>query len=724
MRLDSLFRSKKKVDTQGWGLIVKAICGILLGEWIALGQQAPVPAPNPEKSSVVFSVTSTLVQVDAVVTDGKGRNISDLAPEDFQVLIDGKVQPLTHFSYVQLSTADAATPPVRAAKSGPVLAPPPAAPLRPEDVRRTVVLMVDDLGLSFESMALVRTSLRKFVENQMQPGDLAAVLLTGSGSGALQQFTGDKRILLSVIDGLRWNPLGRSGVSPFEPLGAYSSLAQRLGGGAREGDWQSLDVRYEIQNGMNSTVGTLGAVSHIIDALREMPGRKSIVLFSDGMIMFTPTGVDPAIEGYDEVLAEMRKLIDRANRAGTVIYTIQATGLQTAQLDAADRVPGNSRLLQRLTDAGRVGNRDWLLNASQQGLAYLADETGGLAYDNGNSLNFGLARMLEDQRGYYLLAFHPPEGLFLEKSGRPGFHKLAVKVERSGLHVRSRAGFFGETDDQVAVPKPRTAAEQMRAAMLSPFHSAGVGLRLTALYTETPKHVPVVRNLLHIDARDLTWKPGADGSTATLQVVAVATGAGDVPLDTVAREYVLTVPQGKLTGVMRNGAIYTLDVPVPKRGAYQIRVAVRDDATAKVGSASQFIEIPELKKARFALASIILQDGGSASRNIDLLKITPARRQFRQGSDMEYYCAIAKGGDRQATTDLATEIQIIREGKEVYSLTAKVENLPKGGPAVYGAVHLTDKLPPGEYYLHLIATDPRGGKNSAADQWTDFRVMQ
>ena len=287
-------------------------------------------------------------------------------------------------------------------------------------------------------------------------------------------------------------------------------------------------------------------------------------------------------------------------------------------------------------------------------------------------------------------------------------------------------GFFGETDDQIAVQKPQTPAEQMQAAMLSPFHSAGVGLRLTALYAETAKHMPVVRNLLHIDAQDLSWNPGPEGATATMQVIAVATGASDVALDTVAREYTLNVPPGKLTGVIRNGVVYTLDVPVPKRGAYQIRVAVRDDASEKVGSASQFIEIPQLKKLRFALASIILQNGGSASSgNVDVLKIAPSRRQFQPRlRDVEYFCAVAKGGDRQATTDLATEIQIVREGKAVYSASAQVVNVPNSGPAVYGAVRLTDKLAPGDYYLHIIATDPRGGKNSAADQWTDFQVMQ
>jgi hypothetical protein len=494
-----------------------------------------------------------------------------------------------------------------------------------------------------------------------------------------------------------------------------SDLAQRLGGGG--GAWG-----YEDRYRSISTVGTLGSVSHTVDALREMPGRKSVVLLSDGIQLFAGACQAPNFDSFDDVRDAMRKLIDRANRAGTVIYTIQATGLQTAQPDAGDRAD-DPRMLRNMTQVGACFGRDALLNGDQQGLAYIAGQTGGLAYDNGNDLNFGLARMLEDQKGYYLLGFRPPEGLFETKNGTPRFHGLSVKVQVAGLHVRSRAGFFGQTDDQVGAPKPQSAVEQMRAAMLSPFHSAGVGLRLTALYEETPKHIPVVRNLLHIDARDLSWKSGPDGTAATLQVIAVATGAGDAALETVAREYVLNVPPGKLTEVIRDGAVYTLDVPVPKRGGYQIRVAVRDDASQRVGSASQFIQIPELKKARFALESIILQDGGAASRTVDVLKIAPSRRQFQQGSEIEYFCAVAKGGDRQATTDLSTEIQIMREGKEVYSTAAKVVDVPNSGPAIYGAVRLTDKLAAGEYYLHLIATDPRGGKNAAADQWTDFQVM-
>jgi len=81
-----------------------------------------------------------------------------------------------------------------------------------------------------------------------------------------------------------------------------------------------------------------------------------------------------------------------------------------------------------------------------------------------------------------------------------------VKVTRAGLHVRSRSGFLGETDDQ-PLPKFNTPVEQLRAAMLSPFRSSGVGMRLTALYTEVPKpRGPVVRNLMRINVADLTWE--------------------------------------------------------------------------------------------------------------------------------------------------------------------------------------------------------------------------
>ena len=677
------------------------------------------------------------MQVDAVVTDSKGRHIIDLKPGEFQVFEDGKLQKLTNFSYIQVSPERQAPPAAQAerpkpAPKGPWALPPaPLAQIRPEDVRRTIVLMVDDLGLSFNSMVYVRSALRKFVNEQMQAGDLVAICRTGAGSGALQQFTVDKRVLLSVIDGLRYNFNGRFSLNFFEPYGKYSALAEALsspghGNPTRNGAATSLDVRYEIENRDISTVGTLGAVRYIIGALRDLPGRKSIILFSDGMQLFEVPGQLESLDSYADVTAALHRLIDRANRSGTVIYTMQASGLQTRQLDAQDSphlggVGNATGPLNSLTQIG--GGRDLVDNSFQQNLAYLADKTGGLAFDNGNDMNWWLDRVLDDQEGYYLLGYHPSDATLLRKNGRSDYHSIRVKVTRPGLHVRSRSGFFGETDDET-LPRYTTPAEQIRSVMLSPFKSSGVDVRLTALYAEVPKHGPVVRNLLRINAADLTWKTDGHGNDwAQIFLVAVATGASDQPLAALGRVYDIRVAPGKMSEALSSGALYTLDVPVPKRGAYQIRVAVRDHATGKVGSATQFIEIPDLKKQGFALTSVVLEDGEGSPGKPALPGIAAALRQFKRGGSLEFLCEVEKGRRKAPDMDLAVRVRILRDGKEVYSAPARLIDVPGSGQAVFGALKLADNMPPGDYDLQVIAAERNASKPTAAGQWTDFRVL-
>ena len=294
-------------------------------------------------------------------------------------------------------------------------------------------------------------------------------------------------------------------------------------------------------------------------------------------------------------------------------------------------------------------------------------------------------------------------------------------MTRAGLHVRSRSGFFGETDDET-LAKHTTPIEQLHAAMLSPFASAGVGVRLTALYTKVPEQGPVVRNLLRINAADLTWKRDADGyDRAQILLVAMATGASGPPLAVMSRAFDLRVAPGHMRGALRDGALYTLDVPVPKRGAYQMRVAVRDQATAKIGSATQFLQIPDLQKRGFALTSVVLGDGEQPPDKSGLPGIAAALRRFKQGSSLEFLCAVENGRKEGLDVDLATRVRILRDGKEVYSAPARLIET-QGGKAVFGALKLVDSMTPGDYDLQVIATE-RNIKGAAADQWTDFTVL-
>src|SRR5437763_5738949 len=178
---------------------------------------APQQTPKPEDVDVV-RITTNLVQVDAVVTDSKGKLVTDLKPEEIEIFEDGRKQKITHFS-LSLEPATATAEPETKSKTAVTNAPPLSLNrLKPEDVRRTIAIVVDDLGLSFESTYYVRRALKKFVDEQMRPGDLVAIIRTSGGMGALQQFTVDKRQLYAAIDRVKFYPAGRSGVSAFAPV--------------------------------------------------------------------------------------------------------------------------------------------------------------------------------------------------------------------------------------------------------------------------------------------------------------------------------------------------------------------------------------------------------------------------------------------------------------------------------------------------------------------------
>ncbi|MDR3717222.1 MAG: VWA domain-containing protein [Bryobacteraceae bacterium] len=701
---------------------------------ILVAQQTPQPARNDE--DIVFRVTTTLVQVDAVVTDSKGKQVTDLSPADFEVKVDGKVQPLKTFSYVRLAPEPAAAPKPREKRTAnqPPNAPPPK--LKRERGRSSLLLVVDDLGLSWESTAYVRQALKKFVNEQLEPDQVAAIYQTGRTSGIFQQFTNDKRLLLAAVDRLRWNPMSRGGieatplitpdtdtssdyqqslaegsqaaasVSPYRPTGARTPP---LGGSGREG--------FDEAQSQNYVVGTLGAVNEILTALHGLPGRKSLVLFSDGI------DLSPSLRGDERVVAAARNLIEHANRSGTVIHAIDARGLQTLAFTAADN-PGLTRNageeLRNLSN-----RRAFEFSNSQTGLEFIAEKTGGAAFLNNNNMNWALGRVLEDQRGYYLLGFQPDSSTFQPKYGG-NYHSIRVRLTRKGLQVRSRTGFFGATDEEMQ-PHNTTPAEQLRAAMLSPFEATDIGLRITPAYLKSTPEGPMVRNLVYVDPKDLTFETAPDGKrSASLRLLAVAAGADNRILGWKDATPVVEIPADQFDRMMREGLLLILEVQVKQPGGYQIRVALRDMVSAKVGSAGQYMDIPDLKKKRLALSSVFVDEASTAPESSRFQGIMPAKRQFRPGSVLEFFAILdnvrVKPG--AGSSDVDVQVRVLREGQTVYSGPAQLTAMETDKEwAVRGLLRLKETMPWGDYYLQVIATDHAAKRNNLASTWTDFELM-
>src|SRR5437879_6637919 len=338
-------------------------------------QPSPTPAPEPQKSEDidVVRITTNLVQVDAVVTDNKGKIVTDLKPQEIQIFEYGRQQKLTHFTFITTAPPETASvPEVKPRGVDKNALPPPPTRLKQEDVRRTIAIVVDDLGLSFESTYYVRRALKKFVDEQMQPGDLVAIIRTSGGMGALQSFASDKRQLYAAIERVKYSANGRGGISAFAAIEPPTPGDQ--GPAIDQANEELNQFREDVY-----AVGTLGAVSYVVRGLRDLPGRKSILLISDGFRIYSQ---DDTTRNY-RTLQKLQRLIDEAGRASVVIYTMNATGLQTLGFTAADDLSGRDQ--DQLEKA--MSNRRMAAFETQEGLDYLARETGGIPIRNTNDLN-------------------------------------------------------------------------------------------------------------------------------------------------------------------------------------------------------------------------------------------------------------------------------------------------------------------------------------------------
>jgi VWFA-related protein len=642
-------------------------------------------------------ITVNLIQVDAVVTDGHGRHVPDLKKEDFQILQDGKPRQVEYLSYITTSAAPASVGSAQTPRT------PSFGPLRAVDTRRAIALVVDDLNLSFTSVHWVREALRKFVDEQMQPGDLVAILRTGGGVGALEQFSVDKRLLHASINRLRWNVAGRGAADSVPVLQDASDAAASDSNGT-----EALRQRL-------LSVGTMGALRHVVEGLRQLPGRKSVLLFSDGM-RIAPQMVMPG-QGRGTV-SPLRNLADQANRAAVAFYTIDARGLMYFGLQAKDNVGGDPVAVAEQIKAR--GNR---FIAERAGLAYLAQETGGVFYKDDNDLPAAARQALNDQSGYYLLGYRPGEDAFATPQGVSKYHHLKVVVQRPGLHVRTRAGYYGVADrEPPPVAQDRTA--QLLAALRSPFAAGDIGLRLTGLFGNAAGTGSYIHAMLHIDGRDLNFsEDGAEWKKAELDLVLVAVGENGVTAGKSGRHYQVRVSRREFDHAVKQGFLYRLMYSVKKPGAYQLRAAVRDSNSGKVGSASQFIEIPDVSNGRLALSGVLLESRAETSEGGTALRV------FRQGSPLAYGLVVYNprlAGISASPVEI--QARLFRDGKPVWSAPPVPLASPSGGDPTrvrfMKDLDLGSTMPPGEYLLQVTAIDKLASRKAApALQWTDFELV-
>ena len=652
----------------------------------------------------VVRITTNLVQIDAIVTKD-GKNVPNLKAEDFEIFEDGRKQTITSFAYISNMPA-AATPVAEADRDKSV----PAAPLKRDDPRRTLAIVVDDLGLSAESMSDVRRQLRKFVNEQLQPHDLVAIIRTSSQAGALQQFTNDKRLLTRAVDRLRWNACSRAGVNVLPP-------SQQI---------MELGTTEHICGGFSFFI-TMRALRMIIDGMAEIAGRKSMMILSDSLPIesqdsgfFNIDPNSPLNDRTNRVIA-LQRVAEKAIRASVVIYAVDTQGLQTTGITAADRFTGNARTVGAQMNA-MVANRGRLLFERRAGGELMARQTGGFQIKNSN--DFKLERILEEQSGYYLIGYRPSEETFNKK-----FHRITAKVKRSGMSLRTRYGFFGYSEeDDVKKPQSKT-----NLALASPFRSQDIDLEFTAFFANDKVAGSVIRSFLYLDAKDLTFVQANDRHEAKIELHGVIFGDNGMVEDQITHNAVFSLPEADYQRAVREGIRIRFDMRAKKPGAYQLRVAARDVASSHIGSAGQFVSVPNLKNKRLAVSGIVLRGVTDIAETDEdeVATVSPAFRRFVSNSELQFALVIYNAGIDPAVRrpNLVMETKLFRNDKRVQSYPAipvDMTNQPDL-ERIFATriVQLGANLEPGNYYLLVEITDKSSkDKEPPIAQWIDFEIVK
>jgi VWFA-related protein len=701
---------------------------------------------QPPDQGAVIHIDVDLVQLDAVVTNSKDEPVIDLKAEDFTVLQDGKPQEITHFSFIR--TKDPTPrPPARKAPDSKetvtLVAPPPPVPVKRDKVRRTIAIVVDDLGLSMETTVRVRASIRKWLDNDMQPDDLVAIMRTGGAVGSLQQFSNDKRMLYATADRLSYNAASRVGVSSFDPISGTQQKDRLTGLQKERKDAYGFELPMPgEERDLQFTQFSLASIQYIVNGLKDLPGRKSVILFSEHLEMMFDNNRGQNQGREVPVRERMRTLTDAANRAGVVIHSIDPRGVAYTGFTAEDNPWGDEDSFSKLDPIKTTqvfNQRDRQLNSSRDGMAILAKQTGGLFLYNRNDIGRALEVAANDGDGYYLLGYQPDSKTISEmKKGNPKFHSIQVRVNRPGLHVRSRSEFFSSPDSKAA-PELDTRPRQVEKTLLSPFKSEDIRVRLTPLFSQTKEGKSVINALVHFDTDQLLFSEEPEGwLKASVELVASIYNADGRLLELQEKTWNVMAKGQTYEKMKKSGISFLINVPAKDPGAYQMRLVVRDTKNGHMGSATQFVEIPNIRDGKLTLSGILLAADKSKSRaavdqtegmieSTDHQK-TAAVRIFDPGETIAwaYQVLNAKVGSDHKP-QLLVQLRIFRDGQEFFTgkpspMAAEEQGSSKRMVAT-DQVHF-NQLPPGYYVLQVAVMDTLANeKQRIAAQAIDFDVQ-
>lgn len=679
---------------------------------IAWAQARPSPSPSPG-ATPSFPTQVELVVVDAVVKDKKGVPVTDLEQSDFTVLEDGQAQGIVSFEAVKLPDQPRGTPPPK----------PRVSSNTSNEARtgRSFVVVFDDIHLSLFQARRAKIAVAEFLKTGVREGDRVTLVATGGGawwSSRMESGREELLALLKRLDGRQIPDRSPDRLSDYEAMRIHvyrdQEVGQRVsrrfeayGAGARAGQRDTSSSTYQdidpLVSGRAQEIYyqassknriTLAVVERVLQSLATTRGRKSMILVSEGFI-------------FDPNLDEFKQVVQASRRANVAIYFLNTKGLQGApDFQGAEFGPA----LPEQDIGAAFGDA---LEAAA-GAESIASDSGGFTVANTNDLGKGIQRIADDSRAYYLLGYVPQNA---KQDGR--FRKIALKVNRKGVDVRARKGYFAPLEGaRAAEKKPSGPDPDIQAALDSPFEEQDIPLRMTAhVFDETLLGKAGVVVTTEVDISRFGFQEAEGRLVDSLEfLLVVAHRESGEYLRYDQKVDMKLLPATKAT-LEQSWFPISRDFELAP-GGYQAKIVVRDKNNGRIGTVIHEFEVPDLGQLR--TSSLVLTDtlqpqpeASQGSKPGPPRTAVVARRSFASGAmlfaQLEVY-----GAAKDKVTNLPKVISgyVVRgsDGTVLAEQAASTIMPTSLGKLSRLMGFRLDGAQPGEYEMVLSVKDEASGK--------------
>ena len=582
---------------------MKTVAGFSLLLFVAIPIAAQVP--------YIESVEVRVHNVDVVVTDAKGNPVRGLSRADFEVLEDGKPQPITNFSAYDDGTA----PPASSAAEPGV----PEAAQTAKAAPRKFIFYVDEMALTQPAAKKLEAELRRLLRDTMRDGDEAMVVRPAQEEKLKLPFTGNRAAvetaLVEAIDAERWRATSPIFLEQrqleIEMRGASSGLARRAAA-RRWATW----VRSRVQE-------RFGQLRAIVTAAAEVPGRKVLVLVAESMPLEpgkeaftattgavsemafedraeqTPFGDWSLITEFGSVdWVNLTPLVEEIARNaatnGITIYALQPEyGIGMLAPDGAIDgptpgreawgIPGGTQTVRRASTpiAGTSGNSmmvEQRATNTEGTLSRLAAITGGTWHRGGLSFDDLVDEIAADVASYYSLGYHAG-------SDYDTPHRIEVRVKNHpDLRVRTRQEVIRRSPE-------REMSERVVASLVAPIGANEIPL---ALDSKIGPGAGVASRTLSVEVRvplaSLAFLPDGDNLKARFSVHYALTGKDSDFVSGIHGTQDVVIPSAAFEKARSKYWTYVLPLNVAK-AKYTVAVGVLDGISRESGFAKLNVDL-------------------------------------------------------------------------------------------------------------------------------------